>query len=128
MQGLEHKKTPLSDHLFALFADWGKSFVGLTPDFELIFERYELLGSPAHLERNEKASVQSDLAAQTAHAFAWMPIGRIGWHESNADRLLSEVQAEPMKSLCSSRGLQRAMPSFGPSHPELRRIAGRIRW
>jgi hypothetical protein len=129
MEGLEQKKTPLSEHLFVLLSDWGKSFVGIAPDFELLFERYELLGSLAHLERNEKASVQSDLAAQTAHAFAWMPVGRVGWHESNADKLLSELQAEPMKSALLKAGFAKGDHEFLDLFIQnFRRIAGRMQW
>ena len=45
IEGLEQLRTPLSDYLLKLFSEWSKRFVGLTPDFELVFERFEILGS-----------------------------------------------------------------------------------
>jgi hypothetical protein len=50
----EDMKTPLSDHLLGIFQEWGKSFIGLSPDFELMFERFEMLGSLADLEQNQQ--------------------------------------------------------------------------
>jgi hypothetical protein len=70
IEGLAGRKTPLSDHLLALFQKWGKSFAGLAPDFELMFERFEVLGSLAHLEKNEKESVKAELAGDPHQAFA----------------------------------------------------------
>lgn len=112
MEELKRKKTPLSEHFFALFSGWGKSFVGLAPDFELMFERYEVLGSLAYLEGKDKASVQSQLAAQPPHDLVSMPVGRAGWHSSNADKLLSEMQAEPMKSAVLKAGFAKGDAAF----------------
>ena len=50
----KNRNTPLSDYLCGLFGEWGKSFTGLTPDFELLYERFELLGSIAYLEKWEQ--------------------------------------------------------------------------
>jgi hypothetical protein len=33
IDGSRTRSTPLSDHLLRIFAEWGKSFVGLSPDF-----------------------------------------------------------------------------------------------
>jgi len=109
--------------------EWGKSFVGLVPDFELTFERCEVLGSLAHLERNEKNSVQTGLAAQTQNAWTWMPVGRAGWHESNADKLLSDIQTEPMKSALLKAGFAKGDAEFLDLFVQnFKRIAGRMRW
>jgi len=48
IEGLKDRKTPLSDHLFGLFTEWTKSFSGVMPNFELLFERFEVLGSLAY--------------------------------------------------------------------------------
>jgi hypothetical protein len=129
IEGLERHKTPLSDHLFGLFSEWGKRFIGLAPDFELIFERFEILGSLAHLERNEKADIQQGLASNPQQGWTWTPVGRAGWHESNADRLVSELQAEPMKAALTQAGFAKGDPEFIDIFIQnFRCIAGRMRW
>jgi hypothetical protein len=129
MEGLEQKKTPLSEHLLSLFSAWGKSFVGLAPDFELLFERYELLGSLAYLERYDKGDVQTQLAAQTQYPAVRMPVGRAGWHERNANKLLSEIQSEPMKAALLKAGFAKGDPEFLDLFIQnFKLIAGRMRW
>jgi hypothetical protein len=108
IEGLEQHKTPLSDYLLTLFTEWSKRFIGLTPDFELLFERFEMLGSLAHLERNEKADIQQALARD----WAWMPVGRIGWHENNAERLVSELRSEAMKAALAQAGFAKGDSEF----------------
>lgn len=97
IEGLERHKTALSDHLVDVFRDWGTRFIGLVPDMDLLFERFELLGALAHLEVNDKTSLQTSLQSDPRRGGAWMPVGRIGWHEQNARRLVAELQSEGTK-------------------------------
>lgn len=127
LEGLDNKKTPLSESLLALFAEWGKTFIGLVPDFERMYECFELFGSLAFLESHDKASLKEQLA--DAQAFAWTPVGRIGWHGSNADRLLEEVKADPLKTALLTAGFARGDPEFFDLAVEdFRRIASQMRW
>ncbi len=129
IEGLDKRKTPLSDHLLTIFSEWSKSFIGLAPDFELIFERFELLGSLAHLERNDKATVQQELLGEPRNGWAWMPVGRVGWHEANADQLVSEIQAEPTRDALTQAGFAKGDPEFVDLFVQnFRRLAGRMRW
>lgn len=129
IEGLDRHKTPLSDHLLAIFSEWGKRFIGLAPDFELIFERFELLGSLAHLERNDKAFVQQELAGDPHDNWAWMPVGRVGWHEASAARLVLEIQAEPTRNALIQAGFAKGDPEFIDLFVQnFRRVTGRMRW
>jgi hypothetical protein len=129
LEGLERHRTPLSDHLLTLFSEWGKSFSGLTPDFELMFDRFELLGSLAHLERNDKATIQAALAGNPQQSWAWMPVGRSGWHSSNAHKLVTEIQAEPMKTTLTRGGFAKGDSEFIDLFIQnFARIAGQMRW
>jgi hypothetical protein len=100
-------KTPLSDHLLELFTIWQASFAGLTPNFELLFERFEVLGSLAYLENADFLEVKARLEANPQQGWTWMPIGRASWHTSNGDKLTSELQADPMKSDLLKAGFAR---------------------
>jgi hypothetical protein len=129
IEGLERRKTPLSDHLLTLFSEWSKNFAGLTPDFELMFERFELLGSLAYFERYAKADIQAGLAGNPQEPAEWVPFGRASWHESNGDKLLAEVQAEPLKTALMKADFARGDPEFLDFFvANFKRMAARIRW
>jgi hypothetical protein len=82
LEGLEQHKTALSDHLLAVFTSWANSFVGVFPEFELLFERFEILASLASLDSAEKAEIEASLANQASGNRFPMPVGRSGWHAS----------------------------------------------
>jgi hypothetical protein len=103
-------RTPLSDHLHDLFTDWGSSFAALTPDFERMFELYEVLGSLAHLEKHSKEEVQGPL--EDPQNFTWMPLGRASWHTENAAKILTEIQTDPMKSALMKAGFAKGDGNF----------------
>lgn len=129
IERLEMHRTPLSEHLLGLFMEWGKRFIGLAPDFELIFERFEILGSLAHVEQNAKAVVQQALAGEPRDGWVFMPVGRSGWHRSNADKLVSELRAEPMKAALTQAGFARRDSEYIDVFIEnFRRMAARSRW
>jgi hypothetical protein len=109
IEGLERRKTPLSDRLVALFSDWGESFIRLLPDFELMFERFELLASFAHLEKHKKDEVVAELSGGN---FVWLPMGRASWHSANREKLIAEIQAESMKTTLVKAGFGKGDPEF----------------
>jgi len=94
LEGLERHWTPLSDHLLEIMTQWGKSFVGVDGDFELLFERFEMMGALAAFEENDEARLEEAAKSTSAgnNMLAWMPIGRSGWHTSSARALLQELQ------------------------------------
>jgi hypothetical protein len=129
IEGLERHKTPLSNHLLEVFTQWGKRFIGLAPDFELMFERFEMLGSLGYLESNTKADVQKELASNPQRGWAWMPIGRAGWHEGNANKLVSELQLDARKTELAKAGFAKGDPEFIEIFIQnFRTIARRTRW
>jgi SIR2-like domain len=95
-----NRNTPLSDYLCRLFGEWGKSFTGLTPEFELLYERFELLGAIVYLETNE-------LVADKHGNREWFPVGRYGWHKSNFGRLLKELGGESLRRELLAAGFAR---------------------
>jgi hypothetical protein len=127
LEGLDRHKTALNDHLLTVFSGWATSFVGVAPDFELLFERFEMLASLAYLEATETADIKAALAAP--NNWTWMPVGRSGWHSGVRDRLTKEIQTESMTKVLLEAGFARA----SKEHLELwlanfGRIAGKMRW
>ncbi len=94
LDGLDRRKTALSDHLHDVMSTWRASFAGASSDFELTFERFETLAALAFLEENEEASLEEALASSSRGLFARMPVGRAGWHESSSTGLIRELQSE----------------------------------
>jgi SIR2-like domain len=124
IDGAGPRRTPLSDHLLRIFEEWGKSFVGLSPDFELMFERFELLGSLAHLEQQKPTEVQAELDAGNV---AWVPCGRLGWHSQNRKKLLAEIRSEPVKAALTKAGFAQRNPAFvGLFISNFERMIGRL--
>lgn len=129
IEGLERHKTPLSDHLFALFLEWGKAFFGLMTDFELTFGRFEILGALAYLEINGKETVQQSHTDNLYNGWTWMPLGRVGWNTSNSTSILSDIQSEPMKSRLIRDGFANRDAEFIDIFIEnFRRMAKRMQW
>ena len=129
LEGFDRRKTPLSDHLMVVFTDWRKPFVGLVPDFELLFERFEMLGSLAHFEGNEKSAVRTNLEASAQQGRVWTPTGRSGWHESTASKLISEFQGEPTKGKLLEAGFAKGDAELLALFIEnFKRIASRMSW
>ena len=127
LEGLEERKTPLSDHLLDVFQEWGKSFVGLATTFEHLFEQFEILASLAHAERTDSSELDEVLADQTRQRRIWMPVGRSGWHSSVREQVLSEIVTDELREPLLQAGfgngsaefLEKSIACYG-------RIAGRM--
>lgn len=96
LEDMDNRKTPLSDHLLEVMTPWAKSFTGVDANFELLFERFELMGSLAAFHENDEAMLEEALAASTVrnNVLAWMPVGRSCWHSAGARALLQELEDE----------------------------------
>jgi SIR2-like domain len=110
LEGLDRHKTALSDHLLALFEEWGKSFLGLASDLELVFDRFETLESLAHFERDELAKIEANRRDNPNQQFAYCPLGRVGWHAANYAILMQELTSDPMKSRILDAGFAGGQP------------------
>ena len=96
LEEMDRRKTPLSDHLLELMSSWRKSFTGADANFELLFERFELMGSLAAFNENDEASLEARIQASATNndRLAWMPVGRAGWDRTGARALLHELEDE----------------------------------
>ena len=102
--------------------------MGLLSDFELIFERFEILASLAYFEKEDKDAVHFSLA-NNPHDAIWMPVGRSAWHSSYAARIIAEFEAEPLKTLLVQSGFAQKDPVFlGLYFKNFKALAARIHW
>lgn len=129
LEGLEKQKTPLSDHLVTILEEWSKSFVGVTANFEYLFEQFEILASLVHIESSDIAELDGMLARQDSQSWVWMPVGRSGWHSGMRERILSEILSDSLKVALLEAGFGNGSADFlEKSIENYRRIAGRMKW
>ena len=129
LEGFENRKTPLSDHLLETMTKWKSSFIGVDPGFELMFERFETLASLASFEDNDEVTLEKQLLARPGDVFAWMPVGRVGWHSTSYESLVQELKTEAMINALLSSGFARNSRRFLELFIEnFGRHAGRMSW
>lgn len=128
LEGLDGHKTPLSDHLLEVMTNWRSSFAGVSAEFELVFERFEMLAALAYLEENSVEALEQ--AAATHHnIFARMPVGRLAWHEASATLLTQELQTEATITALLQAGFARNSQRFLELYIEnFRRYAHQMSW
>lgn len=86
--------TPRSPHLFDIFSEWERSFIGILPDFDLLYRRFEILASLAHLKDEPETMRQLD---GSGYFNLSIPVGRNAWNHSVRERLIEELQSDPMR-------------------------------
>lgn len=129
LEGLERRRTPLSDHLLDVTTRWGKAFIGIEANFELLFERFEMLGALAVFQTNDEAQLEAAAAVPQNQDLAWMPMGRAGWHQSGARALLHELQDESYLKLLLNAGFAGGSARMVQLFAEnFRRCARRMSW
>lgn len=127
LEGLEKRKTALSDHLCDLFAEWSKSFAGVLPDFERLYESWEILGSLTHLERAEKDELDAALAEAPRDGWIWCPVGRSGWHSDMRQQILEDLLNDGAKRAILEAGFAKGDEEFLQTAIEnYRRLARRM--
>lgn len=126
IEGLERRRTPLSDHLFEVFTSWSKSFAPLTTEFELLFSRFEMLAALADIEKFPEDDLRARLAGTNPVPMA---VGRIGWSSSVRERLLTELQeAHFRKSLFEAGFGQQSVSFVDLFRTNLNRVGERWDW
>ena len=104
--------------------------LSLSPDFVLLFERFEFLASLAYLARSSyKENVQQALAAPGGRRFVWMPVGRVAWDSENREILLAEIAANPIKEDLLKAGFADGDAEFLEIFTDnFRNFAGNLAW
>ncbi|MDF1586737.1 SIR2 family protein [Marinimicrococcus flavescens] len=107
LENLKRRQTALSDHLVAIFEEWGRSFLGIFHEFELMAGRFELLASLAYVDKFESAEIEAALVSPPARGYLRVPIGRLSWNSEIRDRLLQELQTETFATRLADAGFGR---------------------
>ena len=129
LEGIDPQKTPLSNHLCELFSEWSKSFVGTIPDFEEVYETWEIMGSFVYSERYTLDEIRDAMTGENARGYEWVPVGRSGWHNSTRQRILNLVQQSNFKQKILKAGFAHGQPDLLEAIIDnFLRVADRMRW
>ena len=97
-EGLDRRRTPLSDHLCDILENWATSFTGIVPDFVELYELWEVLGSLIYSERYTADQIQAAMAERTGRGYLRVPVGRSIWHTPICNRIVERLKSEEFKS------------------------------
>ncbi|MXZ12767.1 MAG: hypothetical protein F4Y78_01960 [Candidatus Dadabacteria bacterium] len=122
IEGLDRRETAFSDHLCDLLTRWGESFLEVVPNFEELYEMWEVLGSIAYCERYTLEDIQ---VATSSGNYVSMPVGRSRWNRRN--RILEHIQDEDLKKGLLQAGFAKGQEKFfDATIVNFQRIAGGI--
>lgn len=128
LEGLSRRKTALSDHLLEVMTAWQSSFAGVASDFELTFERFEMLAALVYLEAEDEMTLEQAATTRTG-IFARMPVGRAGWHESSSTNLIQELLSDAVAAALLQGGFARNSRRFLELFVEsFKRYAEKMSW
>lgn len=128
LEGLSRRKTALSDHLLEVMTTWQSSFAGVASDFELTFERFEMLAALVYLEAEDEMTLEQAATTRTG-IFARMPVGRAGWHESSSANLIQELLSDAVAADLLQGGFARNSRRFLELFVEnFKRYAEKMSW
>lgn len=130
LEGLENRRTALSDHLLDVLSPLLKDLVLDAEEFELLFERFELYTALANATHGyTKENLKAQLEAKSQYNYGRIPLGRTGWHSQTQRILMPELgQTEVQNPLLEAgfcRGDKEFLELVGES---LVRLAGSMRW
>ena len=129
LEGMERHKTPLSDHLCALFEKWGESYVGIVSNFAELYETWEIIGSLTYCERYTVEALQEALSRDSMQSYAWIPVGRSGWNNQTLRRIIRRIQSDEMRPCLLDAGFGKRHTGFlNLAIKNLERHAGRMQW
>ena len=112
LEGMDHRKTPLSDHLCELFGKWSESSVGVISSFEELYETWEVLGSLTSCESYTLEQLQAAISKDSESGCELVPIGRSGWHDQTRHQIIRHIQSDEIKQDLLKAGFGKGQADF----------------
>ncbi len=120
------KKAPLSAYLHGTLGSWGDCFLRPQGSFDETFERFEILASLAHLERENK-NVVKQVTDESKHSTIRMPVGRASWSRRYQSDWFQDLKVEPTFTDLLSAGFAHGDAEFFELFcTNFRRISGHM--
>ncbi|MDG4718853.1 MULTISPECIES: SIR2 family protein [Thalassospira] len=129
LEGFENRRCPLSDHLFDVLSVWKSSFIGVSSEFNLTFDRFETLATLAYFERYSEEDMEKAIVSKPDAVFAGMPIGRAVYHDDSAMTLINDLQLDETIVALLNAGFARNSRRYLELFVEnFKRYVGSSRW
>jgi hypothetical protein len=131
LEGVESHRASLSQHLSDLFSNWGKSFTGLTPDHEILYGRFEIMGSLAYLSSTSESDLGSALNNKNrsdSSGFVRMPIGQTTLNQPIGIKLVKEFESSQTRKALVKAGFVSSEYYIDLFMNNFERVMGKIRW
>ncbi len=112
LEGMDNRKTPLSTHLYELFGEWSKSYVGVVSSFEQLYETWEVIGSLVYCERYTLEELQEGVSQSGISGATWMPVGRGGWDSQTCYQIIRHIQSDEIKQNLLEAGFGKGQDDF----------------
>lgn len=125
------KKTALSDHLHELFSGWSAEITGRTPDFEMLFEEFELLASLAHFMGNDESEIEKAFTSEDPDQVKYFrtPFGRVGWDSRCHTALAKRLEDQDYLLALSNAGFGKYDPFISKYFMrKFDRVTSNMRW
>jgi hypothetical protein len=131
LDGAERLKTPLSDHLHTITAEWTADYTLADGAHTHLFETFEILVALTYLtfKATKEEFTQEHAPGNDHRGFVWAPIGRIGWGGGARDMVLADLARTEIRRAILDAGFS----SGDEEHLDLafesiRRLMGRMQW
>ena len=129
LEGMDRRKTALSDHLYELFGEWSESYVGVVSSFEELYEMWEVIVSLTYCERYSLKELQKGVSQSSISGTTWMPVGRSGWNSQTRDLIIRHIQSDELKKNLLKAGFGNGQAdSLEAAIGNFMQIAGRMQW
>src|SRR6218665_1963565 len=113
LEGFDRHIKPLSEHLLVVMTDWRKSFAAVDANFELLFDRFELMGALAAFAENDEVQLKTTQTSVASNdVLAQMPVGRAVAYRGTAQTLLEELKDEARISALLKFGYAKGSREF----------------
>ena len=100
----------------------------MSPEFDSLFEKFEILASLAYLDFAEKADIESALRGTQPRNWLWTPVRAQRCQGSMRNRLMKEIQTERMTKALIDAGFGRGRKDhFALALENFSRLAARDR-
>ena len=97
LDGLDRRKTPLSDHVCEVLYDWSDSYIGVVASFEELYDLWDVLGSLSFIDGLWSTSPEEGETGSGAPR--WVPMGRVRWRTQSRFHVLYRVRHDLSASL-----------------------------
>lgn len=98
------RTTALSDRIYDIYSAWSESFVGLVPNFEILYNTWEIIAAIAYCESYDLDQLMDATSVGHIRPAGWLPIGRSGWNSEVRQIILNQIKSDNFRQILLDAG------------------------